>query len=79
MKSKSPVCGHQRPCRPRDPTSVLPLEADIARWANHVRNVPKSDMADVTRKKKSRPRAALNSNLMILDQAAINAGFDFRR
>jgi hypothetical protein len=31
------------------------------------------------RQKKSRPKAALNSNLMIVDQAAINAGFDFRR
>jgi hypothetical protein len=28
--------------------------------------------------KKSRPEAALNSNSMIVDQAAINAGFDFR-
>jgi hypothetical protein len=28
---------------------------------------------------KNRPKAALNSNLMIADQAAINAGFDFRR
>jgi hypothetical protein len=26
---------------------------------------------------KSRPKAALNSNLMILDHAAINAGFAF--
>jgi len=30
-------------------------------------------------KKKSRPKAALKSNLLIVDQAAINAGFDFRR
>jgi hypothetical protein len=29
--------------------------------------------------KKSRPKAALNFNLMIADQAAINAGFDLRR
>jgi hypothetical protein len=29
--------------------------------------------------KKSRPWRLLNSNLMIVDQAAINAGFDFRR
>jgi hypothetical protein len=28
---------------------------------------------------KSRPKAALNSNLMMVDQAANNAGFDFRR
>ena len=33
----------------------------------------------VAAKRKSRPKAALNSNLMIEDQAAINAGFDFRR
>jgi hypothetical protein len=30
-------------------------------------------------KKKAARRATLNSNLMIVDQAAINAGFDFRR
>src|ERR1035437_3496361 len=30
-------------------------------------------------KRKSRPEAALNSNLMIDDQAAINDGFDLRR
>jgi hypothetical protein len=30
-------------------------------------------------KRESRPKAALNSNLMIDDHAAINAGFDFRR
>jgi hypothetical protein len=29
--------------------------------------------------RKSRPKAALNSNLLIVDQAAINARFDFRR
>jgi hypothetical protein len=26
---------------------------------------------------KSRPKAALNSNLMMVDQAAINAGFQY--
>ena len=30
-------------------------------------------------KRKSRPKRLFNSNLMIADQAAINAGFDFRR
>jgi len=30
-------------------------------------------------KRKSRPKAALNSKLMIVDQATTNAGFDFRR
>jgi hypothetical protein len=29
--------------------------------------------------KKSRPKAALYSNLMIVDHATINAGFDLRR
>jgi hypothetical protein len=29
------------------------------------------------RERKSRPKAALNSNLMIVDHAAINTGFDF--
>jgi hypothetical protein len=30
-------------------------------------------------KRKSRPKAALNSNLMIVYQAKRNSGFDFRR
>ena len=32
-----------------------------------------------SRKGKSRPKAALNSNRVIMDHVAINAGFDFRR
>jgi len=32
--------GHQRTCRPRNPTSVLPLEADIAPGPALVRKVP---------------------------------------
>jgi hypothetical protein len=36
--------GHQRTCRPRNPTSVLPQEADIARWTSHVRNVPNPEV-----------------------------------
>jgi hypothetical protein len=31
------------------------------------------------RLKKSRPKAVLNSNFVMVNQAAINAGFDFRR
>jgi len=34
---------------------------------------------DIALERKSRPKAALNLNLMIVDQAAINAGLDFRR
>jgi hypothetical protein len=52
------------------------LKSDIA-------PCPKSAMnrhdGDRPHKRKSRPAAALNSNLMLVDQAAISAGFDFRR
>jgi hypothetical protein len=34
---------------------------------------------EVAAQGKSRPKAALNSKLMIVDQATTNAGFDFRR
>jgi hypothetical protein len=34
---------------------------------------------EVAAQRKSRPKAARNSNLMIVDQAAINDGFAFRR
>jgi hypothetical protein len=44
------------------------------------RPIREADMAHRrSSKKKSRPKAALNSNQMIVDQAASNAGFDFRR
>ena len=49
------------------------------RWAKH--SLP--PIADVAPSRAARQKAArrrlLNSNLMIVDQTAINAGFDFRR
>jgi hypothetical protein len=63
-----------------DPMSVLPPEADIVRPPSHVRFVPDSDIKDASHQKKKPPEGGLlNSNLMIVDQAAINAGFDLRR
>jgi hypothetical protein len=41
--------------------------------------VPTSDIPHADRLNKSRPWAALNSILSIGDQAAIKAGFGFRR
>jgi hypothetical protein len=50
--------------------------ADIVSLPRHVRLVPRRGMRRrKLLKRKSRPKAALNSNLMILDQAAINDGF----
>jgi len=48
----------------------------MARLHRNVGFVPNPDIA---LERKSRPKAALNLNLMIVDQAAINAGLDFRR
>jgi hypothetical protein len=65
--------------------SASPPETDITEREGEVRKVPNSDIADATRsnkqavKEKAARRRLLNSNLIIVDQAAINAGFDFRR
>lgn len=56
--------------------SVSPSTTDMARLHRNVGFVPNPDIA---LERKSRPKAALNLNLMIVDQAAINAGLDFRR
>jgi hypothetical protein len=56
-------------------TSALPPKTDIHSKGRHVSKVPKAEVAAYN---KSRPEAALISNPMIVDQAAINAGFDFR-
>ena len=58
-----------------------PPIADIVRLHAQVGFVPISEVAQRMRpqEKRSHPKAALNSNLIILNQAAINAGFDFRR
>ena len=59
-------------------TSALPPEADIASPPRHVRKVPNPEVADTIRAKKKSPEGgSLNSNLMIVDQAAINAGFAY--
>jgi hypothetical protein len=44
----------------------------------NARFVPNPDLADTSRAEKSRPKAALIHPL-IVDQAAIDAEFDFRR
>jgi hypothetical protein len=58
--------------------SALERIPDLSQTSRHVRKVPKAEVApSKVAKTKSRPKAALNSNLMILDQAAINAGLFF--
>jgi hypothetical protein len=52
--------------------------ADIVRLHAQVRSVPTCDIGGLKDSKESRPKAALNSKLMIVDQATTNAGFDFR-
>jgi hypothetical protein len=49
------------------------LKSDIATCPKTCTN------PEVAYQKKNRPKAALNFNLMMVDQAAINAGFNFRR
>ena len=51
------------------------LQAGIVQYSRHVSKVPTRDIAS---QKKKPPGSGL-SNLMIAYQAAINAGFDFRR
>jgi hypothetical protein len=60
-------------------TSGLPPTPEILSARRHVSNVPKAEVAQPSGQNKGRPKAALNSNLMIEDHAAINAGFDLRR
>jgi hypothetical protein len=58
--------------------SVMPPFATDLRTSREVRKVPNPEMADAVRtKEKAARRRLLNS--MIVDQAAINAGFDLRR
>jgi hypothetical protein len=59
--------------------SALERIADSTRTSRHVLKVPKPEVADTGHEKKSRPKAALNSIMLMMDHAAINAGFDFRR
>jgi hypothetical protein len=61
-------------------TSDLSLKADIKRTPREVRKVPRTDIADASHAKKKPPEGgSLNSSLMIVDQAALNAGFASRR
>jgi hypothetical protein len=59
------------------------LKADIARYSRHVSKVPTCDIerAGRPKEKAARWRAARRrlSILIIVDQVAINAGFDFGR
>jgi hypothetical protein len=62
------------------PMSALQRIPDSGRTARHVRKPAQIATSRMQAyRKKSRPKAALNSNLMIEDQAAINAGFELRR
>ena len=78
-------------CRARANVAVGSSATDLACWRD-VRFTPDSDRtADIVgglvgvkpgsrRPNKSRPKAAFfNSNLMVVDQTAIDAGFDLRR
>jgi hypothetical protein len=42
----------------------------------HPKTFTNSEVAQLSGQKKSRPKAALNSNLMMVDQAAIKASID---
>jgi hypothetical protein len=72
MKS---AMGQKRNCRPVGSMSAFPSRTDIRKpdWPR-----PKSAKlrhGETSHNEKSRPKAALNSNLMIVGSAATNAGF----
>jgi hypothetical protein len=60
----------------------LPVYSDEHAFSavrRNISNLPNPDMADVAQREKAARRRPLNSNPLIADQAAINAGFAFRR
>ena len=59
--------------------SASPPEADIASRAADVRKVPTTEVAKVAQNKKPPEGGLCILDPMIVDQATINAGFDFRR
>jgi hypothetical protein len=60
--------------------SGLAQSRDIARQARLVRLVPNCDIEDAgAYKQKAARRRPFNSILLIVDQTAINAGFDLRQ
>ena len=62
------------------PTSGLSSIADLVAAGRHVSKVPTSDMrTSAANQKKAAPKAALKFKPDDLDQAAINASFDFWR
>jgi hypothetical protein len=68
------------PAKPR--TSIAHVEGSAGRHFAFVPNIRHAQLVQQIEasQKKSGPRRRLfNSNMMIDDQAAINAGFDFRR
>ena len=71
--------GQSRRFRDVDRESALPPTTDIVSQTGHVRKVPDSDINDASRQNKKPPAGGSYSTPMIADQAAINAGFDFRR
>jgi hypothetical protein len=61
-------------------TSGLPRLADILRVIRHVSKVPTCDIERAGRPKEKAAGRRLSISILInVDQAAINAGFDFRR
>jgi len=53
--------------------------ADSHQTSRHVRNVPNCDIGCGGGSKKKPPEGGSQLNLVMVDQAAINAGSDFRR
>jgi hypothetical protein len=73
------VVGQNRKSAVATTRSAFPPTSDSERVSRRFRLVPTSDIPHADRLNKSRPWAALNSILSIGDQAAIKAGFGFRR
>jgi hypothetical protein len=67
--------GHQRTSRHQNPTSGLPPRPDIDDQTGHVGFAPTSEVAE---QKKPPEGGSINLNTLIVDHAAINAGFDLR-
>jgi hypothetical protein len=59
--------------------SALPPTTDIGQHRHHVGKVPTCDIEDARRSKEKPPKGGSSIRRMIVDHAAINADFDFRR
>ena len=60
-------------------TSGLPPTSDMSLHRTKLRDVPNAEVVRLMQPKRSRPKAASKFNLMIVDQAKRNVGFDFLR